>query len=220
MRLLVADTETASLKGGVCDIAIVQINADFEVLWQAESLIDPECEISPQASGIHHLTNDMVADAPTLSEFMQMHNYPLDCDDLVIAGHNISFDCRMLASELPQSYTKLCTLRLAREIWPDAEDHKLQTLRYKFGLDAGSAHRAMGDVKTCLSLLKFMAQEVKTNFHGLIALAKKPISLKTKIAFGKHKGTPLCDLSDSYVSWLLNSTDNLDPDLREALLTR
>lgn len=220
MEVFVADTETAGLDGGVCDIAIAVIDQDFQILWQVESLIDPERPIKPSASGVHGITNDMVQYEPTLAEFMELHSHPFQRME-IIGGHNIGFDCRMLTGHLPDSYAKLDTLRLARNFWPDGlDDHKLQTLRYTFDLDAGTAHRAMGDVVTCISLLKYMAREQNTDLAGLVELSKRPVSLDTRISFGKHKGTKLKDLDKGYVQWLLNKADNLDPDLREALLSR
>lgn len=214
--ITVLDTETASLQGGVCDLAIAKINENLEVEWSVESLIDPEVPISASASGIHHITDEMVWDQPTLSEFMEMHNHPLGSDDLVVIGHNVQFDCRMLGVHLPETYRKLCTLKLARNMWPELENHKLQTLRYQFKLDAGTAHRAMGDVMTCISLLRYVAELKGTDLAGVMELARKPLSPDTKFPFGKHKGTPLKNVPKSYVRWVLEKTE-IDPDLREAL---
>lgn len=214
----VFDTETASLEGGVCDLAIVTINNNFEVVREFESLIDPERPISPAAMGIHHITNEMVYDKPTLSEAMGLWGNPFKRENAIVGGHNVAFDIRMVSSVLPQMYGKVCTLKLARLVYPELENHQLQTIRYTFGLEAGPAHRAMGDVITCLSFLKHIAREKDTDLEGLFQLCRKPISLDTKITFGKHKGTRLRDLPTSYVHWLLGNADSLDPDIREALM--
>jgi exodeoxyribonuclease X len=213
----ILDTETASLEGGVCDIAIVTINNNFEVVREFESLIDPERKISPSAMGVHHITNEMVWDKPTLAEAMDLWKNPLDRDNLVVGGHNVAFDLRMIAAVLPKQYGKVCSLKLAREVYPDLENHQLQTIRYTFGLEAGPAHRAMGDVITCLSFLKHLAREKDTDLEGLFQLCRKPMSLDYKLTFGKHKGTALRNLPKDYIHWLLNKADSLDPDIREAL---
>lgn len=213
------DTETAGLEGGVCDIAIVRINNNFEVVWEAESLCDPERPISPGAQEIHGISDEMVWAEPTLGEFMNAQGWPFSRDDLVVGGHNTQFDCRMLKDHMPALYRKVCTLRLARDIYPDAPDHKLQTLRDMLGLEGGTAHRAMGDVVTCINLLKAMAETTSMDLEGLVNLASRPMDGSTKMAFGKHKGVALRDLPASYVSWLLG-TSGLDPDLRRALLAR
>lgn len=219
MEVDILDTETASLEGGVCDLAIARVNENFEVVWEVESLIDPERPISPQASGIHHITDDMVWASPTLSEFMDMHQHPLKRDGLVVGGHNVQFDCRMLASVLPQSYAKLCTLRLAKHFYPDNPDHKLQTLRYQFKLDAGTAHRAMGDVIACLNFLRHLSHEFNHSLPELIDLAKRPLSLDSRISFGKHKGMRLGEIPMSWVRWFCEQP-TADPDLREAFALR
>jgi exodeoxyribonuclease X len=210
------DTETASLEGGVCDIAIVTINNKFEVVREFESLIDPERAISPSAMGIHHITNEMVWDKPTLAEAMDMWSQPFHRENPIYGGHNVPFDLRMVKDVLPQMYGKLCTLKLARSIYPGLENHQLQTIRYTFGLQAGPAHRAMGDVITCLSFLRHLGREKDTDLEGLFQLGRKPISLDDKLTFTKYKGTKLRDLDSGMVRWLLNLKD-LDPDIREAL---
>lgn len=218
MKLIIGDTETASLQGGICDIALIEIDENLNVLWEVESLIDPERPISPSASAIHHITDDMVTHEPTLSEFMGLHNHPLACDDLVIIGHNIQFDCRMLAAVMPPQYQKLCTLKLARTLWPDNENHQLQTLRYQFKLDAGTAHRALGDCYAVLSLLRMVAEDKGMNVLGIMDLCRAPLGPDFRLPFGKHKGTKLKDVPRSYVHWMLHKSEmELDPELRQAL---
>lgn len=216
--LVLTDTETASLEGGVADIAVMHVNDDLEIVWEIESLIDPERPISPQAMGIHHITNEMVADAPTLREFVE-----IVCDrdpfpsGSIICGHNIQFDIRMLKDVMPADHLRLCTLKLARVLFPDLPDHKLQTIRYTFGLDAGTAHRAMGDVRVCLDFLRNIRRELGHSLVDMLALARKPLSGDSKMPFGKHQGMKLKELPRSYVTWLLSKPD-VDPEIRQALL--
>lgn len=218
-ELFVLDTETASLEGGVCDIAIARLDADLNIIWQDESLIDPERPISPSASGIHHITDKMVWDKPTLSEYMTLKDHPLQTPNPILCGHNVQFDIRMLGEHTPLQHRRICTLKLARLLWPEAADHKLQTLRYTFDLDAGTAHRAMGDVLACVNLLRLVRREFGLDIDALLELLKKPLSLDTRMTFGKHKGEKLKDIPLNYVRWLLEKAD-VDPDLRAALAVR
>lgn len=222
MRILVLDTETSGLAPaegtGVCDIALALVDEDFQIYWKTESLIDPECIISPGAMGVHHITQEMVEYQPTLGEFMREHKYPFEGVNAFV-GHNCYFDLRFVRDYLPNNYQVIDTLKLARIVWPDAENHKLQTLRYAYNLDAGSAHRAMGDVITTISLARLLAEEVGTDARGLLQLMHAPLPLATRIQFGKHKGERLGDLPMQYVRWLLDKAD-IDPDLREALSVR
>jgi exodeoxyribonuclease X len=219
MKFLVLDTETASLQGGVVDLAVVEIDEDLNIVWQVETLLDPGCKISPGAMAVHHITNEMVEFEPTMAEFIEMSGNPFVGDDIVLVAHNVGFDIRMVAPMLPDTYKKLCTLKLARNLWTngEVENHQLQTLRYTFGLDAGPAHRAMGDVITCISLLRHIKALTGRSLAELVDESNKPLSLDYALAFGKHKGTKLRNLDAGYVSWLLTKHENLDPAIREAL---
>ena len=217
MRVIVLDTETASLTQGVVDIAIAVVNEYFDVLWSVESLIDPECPICPEAMGVHHITEEMVWDKPTLQEFMELNEMPLYDVDVVV-GHKISFDLGFLQDYLPEQFKTIDTLKLARNAWPDAENHKLQTLRYKFKLDAGDAHRAMGDVITTINLAKRLMAEYGTDFNGLLNLMSAPVSTQYVMPFGAHKGTRICDIPRNYAWWVVNKSD-FEPELKLAFST-
>jgi len=215
----VFDTESASFDGGVVEIALVVLDDSFNVVVEVESLIDPERPISPQAMGIHHITDEMVWAEPTLAEWDRMNDRPFMTPDLIVCGHNVAFDIRMCKAVLPEQHTSLCTLKLARAVWPDAPDHKLQTLRYMLGLDAGDAHRAMGDVKACVSLLRKVREVKGWALQQMLEACRKPLSTSTLMPFGKHKGTKLSDLPKSYITWALSPSGltSCDPDLRAAL---
>lgn len=217
-KYIIADTETAGLEGGVCDIGVRHVDEALNILWENESLVDPERPISPSASGIHHIVDADVWDKPTLSEWSELHGHPFAHDDLVIIGHNIRFDERMLAELMPARYRRICTLKLSRMAFPELDDHKLQTIRYSFNLTAGTAHRALGDVITCYSFLPILMAKLETDMAGLVALSHKPMDPDTPIPFGKHQGTPLKNLPKQYVNWLLDPQRKLDPDLHDALV--
>lgn len=222
--IAVIDTETASLNGGVCDLAFIEIDEELEILSTYESLIDPCQRIVPAAQAIHGITNEMVADQPTMAELIERDGNRFAVEDLILIGHNVQFDCRMLADVLPANYTKVCTLRMARNLWTelkkDEENHKLGTLAIMFGLESGPAHRAMGDAVTCLNLLRYITRAAKvTSFKNLIQLGTSPLSLETRINFGKHEGMRLRELPISYVQWICNQ-QSMDPDLRAALAVR
>ena len=227
MKIVVTDTETAKMTGPIVDLAVVEIDENLEVISTFETLIDPVVRIAPAAQVVHGITQAMVADAPTMAEFRELFPNPFASDDgLIVIGHNVQFDCRMLAQAelLPADYTKVCTLRMARNMWPDIneeeENHKLGTLAIMFGLETGPAHRAMGDVVTCLNLLRHMADCARVgSFQELMELGQRTLSMDTKMSFGKHKGMKLGDLPKSYCQWVCNQAD-MDPDLRAALATR
>ena len=213
-KIIILDTETGGLApptAGVVEIAYIEIDDQCNILEEHRSLINPESEISPIASGVHGITAADVADAPTLTEFMGGRF--LDTNTVMI-GHNIAFDIRFVKPEFGL-LDDLCTLKLARIIYPDAPDHKLQTLMYYLGLPVAGKHNALDDVMTCYYMIKHMMSTANLSLQGLYNLAKTPIIID-KMPFGKHKGVALNKLPINYVEWALK-LDNLDDNLRYSL---
>lgn len=217
MRLVFTDTETASLQGGVLDLAGVVLDSDLNELDRFESLLDPERPIDPGAMEIHGITEADVAGQPTLRAYHESIGRPFDHDDLVVVGHNCEFDARMLSEILPPKYRRLCTLKVARHFLPEMPNHKLQTLRDMLGLGGGTAHRAMGDVETCLHLFRHFLK-VGTTVQQMLDVSMVAMTAESKITFGAHKGKRLKALPPDYVVWLLKQAF-IKPELRAALET-
>lgn len=212
-----ADTETTGLSNdaGVVEVAFVVLNEHLGELYRVSSLIDPGVPISPSASGVHGITNEDVIGMPTLDEFMDAHGGWFRVEGAVFLAHNVPFDRRFLGKYLLPDAKSCCTLRLARRFINDAENHKLQTLRYHLGLTGGDAHRALGDVNVTIQLFSWLMGELSATPEELVALSAMPIPV-TSMPFGKHRGSPLRDLPASYRHWLLTSAA-IDADLRAAL---
>lgn len=219
MNPLILDTETSGLgtTAGVCEIGWQKLDDDGEIVASDVSLIDPESPISPGAAGVHGIFDKDVADAPTLEEYMTVvHDKPFMDKDYLFIAHNAPFDWRFVGDWVTSTKT-LCTLRLARKLYPECENHKLQTLRAYLELPfvKGDAHSAMGDVEVVRQFLHRVNQDFGHDLADMVQIAMSPFEI-TKMAFGKHKGDKLVDLPAQYVRWLLKQND-VDPDLRTAL---
>ncbi len=221
MRFAVLDTETTGFgpKSGVCEIAYLEFDpSNMDVIRRGYSLIDPETPITPGASGVHGITDEDVADSPTLKEYFNIvEGRPFDGGEMVIVAHKADYDMQYVGPHINNLAGTICTLKCARRIYPDADDHKLQTLRYalKLNVEAADAHSAAGDVEVCFALLKRLMQDSGLGLEGLIEMSKLPGILK--MPFGKHKGVRLADLPADYVHWLLNKAEIKD-DLRAAVV--
>ncbi len=212
MKLLVLDTETTGVNDTdkVVELAWIEVDEDLQVLDRVQSLIDPEMQIPPGASGVHGITDRHVVNAPTLPEFFEFIAPQTDEPILMIA-HNAAFDVKFVKGHMPVTDV-LCTMRLAKHLYPNSPDFRLQTLRYVFGVESDAiAHGAAGDCDVCLLVLRAMLEDSKLSLTEATELAKRPIRYTT-MQFGKHKGEALADVPSGYKRWLFNQPD-VDPDL-------
>ena len=220
MRWLLVDTETTgiSAEDKVCEMAYVEIDDAFNVVRSGNSLINPGIPINYAASAVNGITDVMVKDAPTLEDYMLSEGSPLRGEVTLIA-HNLDFDFRFLKAYTDDSVGKLCTLKCARVLYPDAANHKQGTLAAMLGIQVAreKAHSADGDLDVLLQLLQHLCRDADTDLYGLLEVQRRPRPIKN-MPFGKHRGVPLKDLPANYIFWLLNKAENLDADLRTALL--
>ena len=222
-RYIFGDTETTGLgkDAGIVEISWVETDENFNEVDRHYSLINPEKPIQPGAMGAHGITEAMVADSPTISEFMDSIAYPLYPKvgiKSVLVAHNCAFDINFFGGWMDDPLT-LCTLKAARVIYPEADNHKLTTLKYYLGLEGchDRAHSADEDVNVLMQLVKRMCADAECGLAELMRIQNIPRTIK-KMSFGKHRGKLLSELPKDYVTWLLTKADNIDNDLRASLL--
>ena len=95
------DLETTGAKVGkdrIVEIAILKVDVDkseSQKVWR----INPEMEISFQATNVHGITNEMVKDEPNFKHYAkEIYEFIKGCD---LAGFNsIKFDVPILVEEL------------------------------------------------------------------------------------------------------------------------
>lgn len=221
MRYLLVDTETTGIgtSDKVCEIAYREIDSAFGTIREGASLINPGIPIAYGASAVNGIYDDMVADAPTLEEFLVAHGNPLAGDDVIFIAHNAPFDYRFLKDYTSEGCTQLDTLRCARVLYPEADNHKQSTLAAMFGIriEREKAHSADGDLDVLLLVLRRMCEDAGCDIEGLLKVQERPRPI-TRMSFGKYRGKALSELPKDYVKWLLEKADNVDKDLRAALL--
>ena len=218
LRIRVGDVETTGLDGDarIIELAQVEIDTNFNVICEQDSLIDPEISIPHHVSGITGIVDKDVEDSPTIEEFVEQLSDGWFDGETVLVAHNARFDERFFGPLYDNMVSVVCTLRLARKVYPDLVNHQLATLKYALDLPKHEGHRALNDVLVTVDLLKRIAHDTDCSLEDLIDLSAKPIRVGV-MPFGKHKGAPIEAIPPGYRSWLLNSCDNLDPDLEWSL---
>lgn len=223
-RVLYLDTETTGTDIDstlICEIAAVLkaysgYSADCIKRREFTSFVNPLVNIPPEASAVHHITNEMVKNAPPIQDVSDELGQLVSIADFICA-HNIPFDIPILARQLPALFEdipvsmRLDSLRLSRHIWGTIPSHSLQALRYRFNLDSditGDAHRALFDTELCSALVEFVIKEKLApvnSWDKLAEFAGSPLDVQI-FSFGKYRGKLVDDIVSNdpgYVRWLL-----------------
>ncbi len=119
-------------------------------------LLKPREVMSDFIIGIHGITNEMVKDAPLMSErIQQIHDF---FKGAIVMAHHAPFDMGFLAADFEKAQLPLptepalCTSLLSRKWIHGVDNHKLQTLVKHLKIDGGQAHRAYDDANACLQV--------------------------------------------------------------------
>lgn len=167
---VVLDIETTGLQAGkdrIIEIAAVKIGMDDKIVDEYHTMVNPGMRIPPETIKVHHITDDMVEDAPSIGEVMpRLAEF---CKGYVVCAHNANFDLGFLRMDAEKVQVKLPdmvldTLPLARAVLTDMKRHKLDMICKRLNIKLDTHHRALFDTRATahmlIQLLK-MAQEEK-----------------------------------------------------------
>ncbi len=181
--VIVIDFETTGLYPDNGD-RVIEIGAvllrNQEIVDQFQSLVNPGFFINHEIETITGISNTMLSEAPSTPEVMEKFIKFIGTHPLV--AHNASFDRSFLETELGHFGKKRplnfgCTLRIARRLYPDAINYKLETLvRYKEIPVNSQFHRALADAEMAASLWIKIIEDLKSQFgfeHVSFDLMKK-----------------------------------------------
>lgn len=196
---------------GWCDLCVSpnSASADWLVDVPVSHLVNPGKAIPPEASAIHHITDDDVKGSPDRTAIRPL----LVGKAAVFAAHNAAFEQAFFTGAgLPW----ICTLKAARRVWPNAPSHSNQALRYWLGLKTDSslaspAHRAGPDAYVTALLLRRLFESGAT-LEQMLEWTTLP-SLLPQVTFGKHRGKSWSELPLDYLEWLANKSD-MDVDTK------
>ncbi|HWJ28027.1 MAG TPA: 3'-5' exonuclease, partial [Flavisolibacter sp.] len=126
----IVDIETTggyAAANGIIEIAI-QIFDGEKVVDEYETLINPDQNIPKYIQAFTGITNEMVQDAPRFEEVAEKVYTILQGN--IFVAHNVNFDYSFVKNHLDYygynfSAKKLCTVRLARQIFPGLPSYSL-----------------------------------------------------------------------------------------------
>lgn len=207
LRAIFYDTETTGVRSE--KDRIIEIAA-FDPLNNKsfERLVYPGFPIPPEATAIHHITDEMVANAPTFDLVAKEFCEFCEGDVVLIAHNNDGFDYHFLKAEFNRNGLELPpwkffdTLKWARRYRTDLPRHTLQFLREIYGIEANNAHRALDDVIVMHKVFMNMTDDLSVEEAYMLLNRPKEIH---HMPFGKHQGIPLKNLPKDYLRWLAGS---------------
>ncbi len=161
------DVETSGLwmASRVVEIGAVRFNLDGEY-EELQALLNPCERISPEATAIHGITDEMVASAPRAPDVLPtLMNFMSGC---VFIAHNARFDVRMIGNELARLRAELprepvvCTVGMARRAIAGPSDYRLETLVEHLGLEVGPLHNALPDAHAAMRVFAACIESIGT----------------------------------------------------------
>lgn len=214
-QIVIFDTEATDIKEPVLIEAAWLEVTSLTPLTIGETFVqryNPGKPISLGALATHHILDEELIDCPPASSF----KLPDDVSYLI--GHNVDFDWQVLGQP---PIKRICTLALARKVWPHLDSHNQSALLYHLDRQHAreqlrNAHSALADVGICAKILEAICTELRIDTAEALWIASEKARMPTHMPFGKHKGIPLNEVPMDYKSWLLGQPD-IDPYLRKAL---
>ncbi len=159
MTYAIVDIETTggyAAANGIIEISI-QVFDGEKTVEQFETLVNPHQSIPRYIQGFTGITDEMVQDAPSFDEIAEKVFTILQGN--VFVAHNVNFDYSFIRAHLEHcgysfNAKKLCTIRLARQIFPGLPSYSLGNLCHSLDIELVNRHRAGGDAEATVVLFK------------------------------------------------------------------
>lgn len=164
---IVFDLETTGLSSEtekITEIGAVKVeNGKITDRWS--SFVNPENPIPANIVELTGITDEMVANAPKIDEALPQ--FLKFCEGSVLVAHNAKFDVGFIKKNakdlnIPFNFSYLDTLQLARCLYPDLANHKLNTLSKHLNVLLENHHRAVDDAKATADIFVEMLSELRT----------------------------------------------------------
>lgn len=186
---VVVDTETTGTTGAtdrIIEIGATKVR-NGEIVDTFHALLNPQRFIPHNVMQIHNITDRMVSESPVFSDIAE-NFLSFMGENGIFTAHNVEFDKDFINHELrriglnPMQNQSLCTIRLAKKVFPGLRRYGLTALCERFGIERPNAHRALDDsVATAKILLRTLTELETANVIMLngIGLKSLPITAET-----------------------------------------
>lgn len=176
-EFVVFDTETTGLSAArdkIIELAAIRfVNGQPREVF--ETFVNPGCAVPAEAAQVNHITDDMLADAPTIAQVLPAFDAFVGKSNIV--AHNLTFDLKFVhhaGSTLIDTKRKYyCTYEQSKKLLKgpkykhgeldysdyDVYDHKLGTLCEYYHIIIPEQHRAAADAMATGKLFLALVDE-------------------------------------------------------------
>jgi DNA polymerase III subunit epsilon len=177
MRFAVIDIECTGGSWGderIIDVAVF-ILENGDIVDQFISLVNPKRGIDPYVTKLTGISNKMVRTAPKFYEIAK--RLVKITEDTTFVAHNIGFDYRVFQQEfeaLGFDYHRatLDTIPYCERMFPNWSNYGLKTVAKELGLINSARHRAEGDARLTMELLKILLEKDRSSFLEEVQVSK------------------------------------------------
>ncbi|QCT02603.1 DnaQ family exonuclease/DinG family helicase [Paenibacillus algicola] len=167
MKYAVLDFETTGSHSTdeIIQVGLAIIEEGGHISRVFGSYVNPGIPIPPFITGLTGITEQDVKDAPMLEEMM-MQLVPL-LDDVILVGHNVTFDFNFLQNALdrcgylPFSGRILDTIHFLKICFPSLHTYQLGMVSAEFGLQHDRPHQADSDALATAHILLKCFEELE-----------------------------------------------------------
>ena len=163
---VVFDIETTGLdkyQNHITEIGAVKVeNGVITDKWS--TFVNPGEPIPQNIVELTSITDEMVKDAPAIAEVLP--DFLAFCKGCVLVAHNARFDVGFISvaakrCEILFNFAYLDTLQLARCLYPQLANHKLNNLTRHLNIMLENHHRAVDDAKATADIFVKMLEELR-----------------------------------------------------------
>ena len=196
MEFAIVDIETTGgfgAKNKITEIAII-IHSGEKEIERYSTLVNPHAFIPKNITALTGITNEMVEDAPPFYEVAK--TIWEMTENRTFVAHNVGFDYNIIRNEFKDigakfQRKKLCTIRLAKKLFPNKTSYSLGTLCESLGIPMNNRHRALGDTEATAILFKLMfTSNANKTFEQELKILNKEAKLPANLSAETYNDLP------------------------------
>lgn len=208
-----AGSEAQATEIGVCPVAFSEIGVLNPLAQPIAVRCKPDRPISFGAMSVTGICPEDVENEPSHTDVIT-NCMPVGA--AYIIGHNVDYDIQVAANSGvdTSAYRAICTLAIARALYPDGE-HSLGALLYRFDYNearryAQNAHSAAFDVRFCVRLLRLFCRDLGIKDMQTLYEFSEQARIPKVMPMGKFKGSAIAELNKtqperSYLFWVIGN---------------